>query len=222
MADAVPASRAAFIRKTYAHLAVAILGFIGLEYLFLQSEAIVTTALRIASTSWLIVLGGFMIGGWVARSFASNSQSLGKQYFGLALYVVIWALMFVPIMAYAIYQTGGVGVIYQAGTVTLLLVGGLTATVFITRKDFSFLRSALLVGSLVAIGMIVAGVIFGFTMGLWFSAAMVFLAAGMILYSTSNVLHHFGEHQYVSAALELFASIAMLFWYVLQLFLARR
>lgn len=227
MADAAPATRAKFIRKTYAHLAGAILAFIGLEYALLQSEAVVTTALRIASSSWLLVLGGFMLIGWIARAFTSSSKSIGQQYFGLGLYVLGWALMFVPIMAYAIYSNGGpvnggMNVVYQAGITTLLLVGGLTATVFITRKDFSFLGSILMIGSMVAFGMIIAGVLFGFSLGLWFSAAMVFLAAGTLLYSTSNVLHHYGEDQYVAASLELFASVALLFWYILQIFLSRR
>lgn len=221
MADAAPSTRAQFIRRTYAHLAVAILAFIGLEYLFLQSETIVTAAIKVANTSWLLVLGGFMILGWVARAFASNSRSLPAQYFGLALYVVGWALMFVPLMAFAIYQTGGTEVILQAGTVTGLLVAGLTATVFITRKDFSFMGPILMIGFLVAMGIIVAGVLFGFTIGLWFSAALVLLAAGAILFTTSNVLHHYGEDQYVGAALELFSSIALMLWYVIQIFMRR-
>jgi len=73
----------------------------------------------------------------------------------------------------------------------------------------------------VALGLIVAGAIFGFNLGLWFSAGMVLLAAGAILYTTSNVLHHYGEDQYVGASLELFAAVAILFWYVLRIFMSR-
>jgi FtsH-binding integral membrane protein len=51
---------------------------------------------------------------------------------------------------------------------------------------------------------------------------MVALAGGAILYDTSNVLHHYPEDRYVAAALELFASVALMLWYVLRLFLSRR
>ena len=50
---------------------------------------------------------------------------------------------------------------------------------------------------------------------------MIGYAGGVILYDTSNVLHHFPEDRYVAAALQLFAGIALMFWYVLRLFLSR-
>ena len=68
---------------------------------------------------------------------------------------------------------------------------------------------------------IAGGAIFGFNLGTWFSVGMVGLAGAAILYDTSNVLHHYPEDRYVAAALELFASMALMFWYVLQLFLSR-
>lgn len=224
MADAAPDTRARFIRRTYAHLAGAILAFVGLESLLLSLEPVRNAAIGILQSggaAWLMVLGGFMIIGWVARSFAANTKSLGAQYAGLGLYVVAEALIFVPILLLAQMQAGDNSLIAQAGIVTLLLVGGLTATVFITRKDFSFMGSILTVGMFVALGLIVAAVLFGFSLGLWFSAAMVFLAAGAILYTTSNILHHYEENQYVGASLELFAAVALLFWYVLRIFMSR-
>jgi len=221
MAEAEPSARMKFIRRTYIHLALAIMAFIGLEGLLLSIPAVVNTAMAIANTSWLLVLGGFMVVGFVARLFAKNTQSLPAQYFGLALYVVAEALIFVPLLAYAIMYTDGVAVIGQAGLVTLLLLGGLTATVFITGKDFSFLKSILVVGGFIALGTIVAGILLGFNLGLWFSVAMVVFAAGAILYTTSNILHHYGEDQYVAAALELFAAVALLFWYVVRIFMSR-
>jgi FtsH-binding integral membrane protein len=60
-------------------------------------------------------------------------------------------------------------------------------------------------------------VIFGFSLGVWFSGAMVLLASGSVLYNTSNIIKYYDEEQYVSAALSLFASIALLFWYILRL-----
>ena len=91
-----------------------------------------------------------------------------------------------------------------------------------TRKDFSFLGSMLRWGFVIALVLIVGGVLFGFQLGTFFSVAMIGLAGGAILYDTSNVLHHFPEDQYVGASLQLFASVALMFWYVLQLVMSRR
>ena len=84
-------------------------------------------------------------------------------------------------------------------------------------KDFSFLGALLHWAALVAVLMIAAGAIFGFDLGLYFSAGMVALAGGMVLHDTSNVLLHYRKDRYVGASLQLFASLALLFWYVLRI-----
>ncbi len=91
-----------------------------------------------------------------------------------------------------------------------------------TKKDFSFLGGFLKVGCLVALATIVVGIVFGFNLGLWFTGAMLLLVGATILYQTSNVMHHYHTTQHVAAALALFASLATLFWYVLQLLMSRR
>ncbi|HMB92817.1 MAG TPA: Bax inhibitor-1 family protein, partial [Rhodothermales bacterium] len=83
------------------------------------------------------------------------------------------------------------------------------------------LGSVLRWGFIVAIVLIVAALLFGFELGTFFSVAMIALAGGAILYDTSNILHHYPEDRYVGAALELFASVALMFWYVLRLFMSR-
>ena len=72
-----------------------------------------------------------------------------------------------------------------------------------------------------SVGVIVLGILFNFTLGLWFSLALVGLAAGYILYYTSAVLHHFRTDQHVAAALELFAAVALMFYYILRILLMR-
>lgn len=67
---------------------------------------------------------------------------------------------------------------------------------------------------------IVASMIFGFSLGLWFTGAMILLVGGCILYQTSNVIHHYHPSQYVAASPALFASIATRFWYGLQLLMS--
>jgi FtsH-binding integral membrane protein len=90
-----------------------------------------------------------------------------------------------------------------------------------TRKDFSFLGGILRWGFIVALVLIVAGVLFGFQLGTFFSVAMIGLAGAAILYDTSNILHHYPEDRYVAGALELFSSVALMFWYVISLLLSR-
>jgi FtsH-binding integral membrane protein len=137
------------------------------------------------------------------------------QYAGLALYVVAQAIIFLPLLWVADHAFSGQHLIETAGIMTLTVFVGLTAAVFVTRKDFSFLRTILTVGSCIALGLIVVACLFTLHLGVWFSFAMVALACGYILYDTSNVLHHYRTDQHVGAALELFASVALLFYYIL-------
>ena len=181
--------QAAFIRKTYMHVALAVLGFVIVEAAFLSTPFIVNIGLSMAQgMTWLLVLGAFMFATNALENWAIRSQDKQKQYLALTLYVVAQAFIFVPLMYMAIAMTGDLSVISQAGTVTLFLFSGLTAVVFLSGKDFSFLRSAITVGGFIAMGLIVAGMLFGFSLGLWFSVAMVILAAGSILYQTSNII----------------------------------
>jgi FtsH-binding integral membrane protein len=110
-------------------------------------------------------------------------------------------------------------VIPSAAIITGLLFAGLTYTAFSTGKDFSFLGGFLRIGGFIALGVIIASIIFGFQLGILFSGAMILFAAGAILYDTSNIIHHYHPEQYVAAALSLFASVALLFWYVIQFLL---
>lgn len=213
-------TRAAFVIRTYTHLFGAIIGFILLEMWLFSSGLAESIARAILSTSWLFALGGFMIVGWFASRTARTATSMGAQYGALTLFVAAEAVLFVPLLYVA--QMYAPGVIQSAASVTLLGFAGLTTVAFVSRKDFSFLGSILRWGFLVALVLIVAGTLFGFHLGTFFSVGMIALAGGAILYDTSNVLHHYPEDRYVAAALELFASVALLFWYVLSFFISSR
>ncbi len=217
-------ARAAFYRKTYTYLAFAVLLFIVVEYLFLQVDFIVDIGLQmIQGWTWLLVLGGFMFVTNYAEKMALKSNDKTMHHAALFLYVIAEAFIFVPLIFMAMYvsETQGTDVLTQAAIMTLALFGGLSAIVFITKKDFSFLKSIITIGSFLAIGLIVAGTLFGgFNLGLWFSVGMVALAAGSILYQTSNMIHKYQEEQYVAASLGLFASLMLLFWYVVSIFMS--
>ena len=172
--------------------------------------------MRINQWAPLIFLGGFMAVTWIAQKWAmSDSSSVGKQYVGLGLYTVAEAVFFVPVLAFASMQDANI--VPMAGLITAVIFGGLTATVFVSGADFSFLRGALSIGMWAALGLIVASFFFPFTLGIWFAAGMIVLLSGFVLYETSNVLHHYRTHQHVAASLALFASVATLFFYVVRL-----
>jgi FtsH-binding integral membrane protein len=213
-------ARAAFIVKTYNHLFGAIVGFTLFEVLLFKSGVAETMARAMLGTSWLLVLGGFVLVSWFASRVANSSASLGAQYLALAGFVIAEGIIFVPMLFIA--NAKAPGAIESAAAVTLIGFGGLTAIAFWTRKDFSFLGALLRWVGVVALVAIVAAVLFGFELGTWFSVAMVAVAGAAILYDTSNVIRHFPEDRYVGAALQLFASVALMFWYVLRLFMSRR
>ena len=213
-------ARAAFIVRTYNHLFGAIIAFVLLQIFFFKSGLAETMAQAMLGVNWLFVLGGFVIVSWFASRTAHRAQSLGAQYAALAGFVLAEAIIFVPLLYIANYYADG-GVIQSAALVTLVGFAGLTGIAFWTRKDFSFLGAILRWAFLLALVAIVASVVFGFSLGTWFSIGMVGLAGAAILYDTSNIIHRFPEDRHVAASLELFASVALMFWYVLRLFMSR-
>jgi uncharacterized protein len=212
-------ARSTFIWRTYGHLALAILGFGAIETYLFDSGLAQSLTNALLGFNWLLVLGAFMIVGWLATHVAHRVESKPLQYLALAGFVIAQAIIFVPLLSVAIAVEPGI--VESAAGVTLLGAAGLTAVAFITRKDFSFLRGVLVWGGILALVAVVAAVLFGFDLGTWFSVAMIGFAGAAVLYDTSNVLHHYPEDRYIGAALELFASIALMFWYVLRLFMSR-
>lgn len=213
-------SRGRFIARAYNHLFGAIAAFVLLEVFLFKTGIADSIASVILSGSWLWALGGFMVVSWMARYVAHSSASKAAQYAALAGYVIAQAIIFVPMLYVA--EKYAPGAIASAALVTFLGFVGLSLVAFLTRKDFSFLRGILCWGGIIALVLIVGGVIFGFQLGTFFSVAMVALAGAAILYDTSNILYHYPQDRYVGAALELFASVALMLWYVLRLFMSRR
>jgi FtsH-binding integral membrane protein len=214
--------RSEFIWKCYAHVVGAILALIAIEYYLFASGvagAIATTMMQ----SPMAVMIGFIALSWGASHVAHRLESTAAQYAAFAAFVVLWAVMFVPILAMAMVygQQRGVNIIEDAALVTVFGCAALIATVMITRKDFSFLRGIMVWGFFIAIGLIVASLALGFHLGTWFSVGMIGFAGVAVLYDTSNIMHHYPQDKYVAASMALFASIAMMFFYILRLFMSR-
>ena len=216
--------RATFLQRTYAHLGGAIILFVLLEWLAFQmlDPAARGQVVRIMFGSpwtWLLVLGGMVLVGNVAQSMAQSATSLATQYAGLGLYVVGEAVIFMPMLFVADAVDKGQGLISTAAIITLVMFGGLTAFVFLTKVDLSGWGKYLTIASFAALGCIVVMMFVPGARGIYtfFVIALIVLASGYILYQTSNVMHHYRTDQYVVAALAMFAAVALLFWYVLQL-----
>jgi FtsH-binding integral membrane protein len=211
-------SRSEFIWKCYAHVVGAILAFAAISSYFFTSGISAAIAGPMLN-NWWMVLGAFIVAGWGATHVAHRLESTAAQYAAFAVFIFLQALIFAPMLFIAAMQYEGI--IESAAGVTVLGAVGLVATAMITRKDFSFLRGMLVWGGMLAVVGIFSSIIFGFELGTWFSIAMIGFAGAAVLYDTSNILHHYPQDKYVAASLQLFASIAMMFWYILRLFMSR-
>lgn len=212
--------QSSFLFRVYSQLTIAIVFFVALEVWFFQSGMAVTITKTLLSVSWLAILGGFILLSWLASMLAVPTISRSLQYVGFAVYIILQAIIFVPLLYLA--NESAPGVITSAAQITL---GGfflLTGVVVTTGKDFSFLRTFLVWGGLFGLAVIVGAVLFNFQLGTWFSVAMILLAGASVLYTTSNVMRSYPRNADVAAALQLFAGIALMFWYVLRLMMGSR
>jgi FtsH-binding integral membrane protein len=202
-------------------VAAAILAFIVVEALLLKliPESVIFSMLG-GKYIWLFILGLFWLGSTMSNNLAFH-PSQDKQYLGLGLYVLLEAIIFLPMIAMATLFSES-NVIMPAAMITLFMFSGLTAVVLFTKTDFSFLRTVIMIGGFVSLGAIVAGAIFGFNLGLWFSLAMVVLASASILYQTHQIKENYTTNQYVGAALQIFASVMLLFWYILRILMSKK
>jgi FtsH-binding integral membrane protein len=213
-------ARGEFLVRVYQHLVAAIGAFVLFEALLfnLGIARAMYDFLAGASGAWLLILGGFMIVNWLATSAAHDVLNPSRQYLGLFGMAAAEALIFAPFLYYFfnVRPNGGTTVV-AAALITVIGFAGLTGVAMVTRRDLSFIRPLLMWGGVCALVLIAAAVLFGLNLGVWFSVAMIALAGGSILYSTQNIMRRYPYEAYVGASVQLFASVMMLFWYVLRL-----
>ena len=207
--------RLRFLRRVYGHLGGAVAAFVLLELFLFSTGLAYAIADFVFGRSWLLILGGFVLVSWLSSSVAHRATSPPAQYAAYAALIVAETLLFAPMLVIA--SLNAPGVIAQAGMLSIVGFAGLTLVAMTSGRDFSVLGALLKWGGVVAIVAIVAAVLFGFELGTWFSVAMIAYAGGAILYDTSRVLHSYPPDREVAASMQLFASLALLFWYVLRL-----
>lgn len=236
--------RVAFLRRTYAHLGIALVAFAAVTggmMTFMTKTSLKFSMWAFGGRwNWLAVLGLFMVVGWIAERLARSDSSRGLQYVGLGVAVVAEAVLLQPMLWILMIRFGNATtaqdinavlngdaslpmnglaakILLESVVITLTIFIGLTLTVFITKKDFSFMRGVLMICTFAALGVIIASMLFGFQLGAIFSGLMILLMAGYVLYQTSMIMSYFPPTGHVAASLMLFSTIATLFWYVLRL-----
>lgn len=213
--------RFAYLRDVYGLLLGGVAAFVALEVFFFSTGIADAIADVVFGTSWLLILGGFMLLSWISNSVAGRARSRQAALAGYGLLIVAQALIFVPMLWIAFETPGLEGAVGSAAAVTLVGFLGLSGVALTSARDFSFLGSLLRWVGVAVLLLIVASVVFGWALGTWFSVGMVVFAGGAILYDTQKILRTYPVGTEVQAAMQLFSSVALLFWYVLRLFLSR-
>ena len=139
---------------------------------------------------------------------------------GLALVFALTGFMGItlgPILSsYLALPSGGLVVtMAMGGTAALFL--GLAGYALVSRRDFSFMGSFLMIGILVGFLAGLGAIFFELPgLSLAVSTMFVLLMSGLILYETSNIIHG-GETNYIMATVTLFVAIFNLFTSLLHL-----
>ena len=202
----------------YQHLLGAIAAFAGIEAIFLNTDAegIYDFVARGGGLTWLLVLGGFMVGQRIVTNADGSAQPAAPVSGPARVGDPLCGAVRSDVHYFFRVADDGTSVA-AAGLITAMAFSGLTLVAFVTRKDLSFLRPIVMYGFVAALVLIVAAALFGLSLGVWFVLGMIVLSGVAILYQTQTIIREFPVAAHVGAALALFSSVMTLFWYVLQL-----
>ncbi len=215
-AEASITERAAFLQRTYTWLLGGIFGFCGTLWSFDHVEAVRHLGFALFGNP-IIAIVVLMGGAYLVHAVAERSPINAVAY---ALWVFVMGLAIAPLVSYA--NATAPAVVSQASLITAVVFLGLTIYVFVSGRDFSFLRGALSIGLFALIGIGLASWLIGFDVGIWYSVAGALLFAGYILYDTSQILHRYPTTAHVAAAVVLFTDVVLMFQYILMLLLSSR
>ena len=193
------------LRNTYALLSMTLL--------FSALNAGISMALNLPHPGLLLTLVGYF-GLLFATSRLRNSGWGLVSVFALTGFM---GYTLGPILnAYLALANGGQLVMTAIGATGAIFLG-LSGYALVSRRDFSFMGSFLVVGILLGFLAGLGAVVFQIpALSLAVSAMFVLLMSGLILYETSNIVHG-GETNYIMATVTLFVSIFNLFTSLLHL-----
>jgi FtsH-binding integral membrane protein len=209
--------QSAFILKTYALFFAGILAAVVMGGITLNTP-LYDIALMLRQIP-LLACGLLIVGGIAAQAV---SRIEGLNYAALFGFTSLVGFLLTPIVDR--YESMFPGIVAQAGFLTVVIFGALTAYVFVTKKDFSFMGGMLCVGG---IGLFIAILANAFWfqsagIGYWIAWISLFLFSGFVLYDTSQIIHRHDPKSYCAAALDLFIDFYMIFMSLLQILAGSR
>ena len=205
--------RMGFIRKVYALFFAATLFAIGGVLAGLSFEPLLMFAFRHPWVMFLAMLGG-VLGAQAVRHVP------GVNLAALFGFTTLTGVVISPLIA--IIRQANPGSIPAAGLLTVGIFGGLTAYVFVSKKDFSFMRGMLTTGLIVVILAGVVNIFLGASaLGFGVAAAALLLFSGFVLYDTSNIIRRYPVNEYVAGALSLYLDAFNIFLALLRILNSR-
>ena len=120
--------RVAFMVKVYQHLGLALASFMAFEYLYFVSGFAEWTYDTVAGSggAWLLFLGIFMLGTWIATQAVYDLDNVGRQYGGLFGFAAVEAVIFAPFLFYVFNVQESTGDVWGAAVVTAVSYTHLT------------------------------------------------------------------------------------------------
>lgn len=193
------------LRNTYQLLAVNVL----------FSAAMAFVGLQLNFQLGIISLVVFFAGAWFLPNLIMKNADSAKGLLWTFVYTGFLGFFLAPIVGR--YLNAGAGnIVWQALASTALVFFALSGYALTSKKDFSFMRSFLVVGTMVAffaaIALTVASLM-GYhlpILSVALSGVVCLLVSGVILYQTAEIVNG-GETNYIRATAVLFASIWSLF-----------
>ncbi len=213
-AEASLAERLGFIRKVYALFFAATLFAIGGVLLGFAYPPLMIYALEHPFIMLFAMIGGVMGATALRHKRGINLAAL----FG---FTTLTGVIISPLIA-LVYVNNPASIL-QAGLLTVGIFGGLTAYVFISNKDFSFLRGMLVTGLIVVILAGLLNILIVGSSALYFATAVatLLLFSGFVLYDTSNIIRRYPTNEYVAGALSLYLDAFNIFLALLRILNSR-
>jgi len=214
-AQASLAERMSFVRKVYALFFAATLFAIGGVVVGFTFPPIMQA---IAGSFWIPLI--ILFGGVFAAQAVRHVP--GVNLLALFGFTTLTGIVISPLM-YVVSLTNPASII-QAGVLTVGIFGGLTAYVFVTKRDFSFMRGMLVTGLIVLIlaGLLNVFLIGSSALGFATAAAALLLFSGFVLYDTSNIIRRYPTNEYVAGALSLYLDAFNIFLALIRILNAGR
>jgi len=232
----IPAELTVFVQKTYGLLSFSLALAAASCWMMLKWMPIVEVVQRDHSIVsrpdlapwmfWGLVIAefGFLFLSMFARSGTRSGEASPLGLVALGGFVLASGALLGPIVGTYV-GLGMASTVAAAAVVTAVTFTALTAVVFLTGKNFSFLGGMLFVGLIALVVAMLVNRFFLHSAGFdwWMSAGGAVLFCGFILYDTSNVVRVYGPgNMVVPAVISLYLDILNLFLLLLHLLGGRR